>query len=220
MAFDVTAGALLAWRPTSMRIRAAVVVSAIIGGWGLVVVSDAAQQAVQPGQRFTGPRFDVRAPGSPGWGLTESGPEAMTFSRSLPASGDTYVAQVRAVPVPAPESIPGLPDLRDLRALAAFVVKQRSPPPRYQRLEERFELTNDRPYPCATSRVAIRDTEARTTRGTTSLLLHIRALICVLPHKPPLLTQIMFSKRGLGQPDDEFEKAAAAFIASVTVHER
>jgi TonB family protein len=166
--------------------------------------------AVDPSQLFSGPAVVVRAPNSPDWLLTESTAEGMTFSRRDESGGNTYIAMVRVFPLPVVTT-----DAQLLEAVKA--VLESTPANRFRTVEQRFELTSERPYLCVRYRSSAVDSQSRTPDGIVSLALHIRALYCRHPTQPGLGFHIGYSQRG-GPADPHLESQAASFIACVHPH--
>ena len=176
------------------------------------VALQAMQEAVDPGKLFSGPRLDIRAPLSQGWQLAESGETGMLFRRRDESTGNTYVAEVRAVPLSAVDRVP------DLLELAKQILQKRATPPRTEILGMSFESATDRPYPCVRFRATIQDTQARTIEITPFLEIHVRALLCTVPGRPDLLVNIDFSQRGRSAAPD-LENLANSFMNGVLVHQ-
>jgi hypothetical protein len=176
----------------------------------LVLAGCATRQPLAPGQLFSDPFLDIRAPASAGWTLLESGAGGMAFARGDASAGKSYVAQVgafRLSPFRTPDEF--LSIIKDGFA-------RDTSPERFKAIEADFQLTTERPYPCVRVRSSSQDTQARTRQGTAVRPLHIRSIYCQHPTKPELGFQIAYSQRG-GPLDPDFESQAQSFIDGVQV---
>lgn len=176
----------------------------------LVLLGCATPQPLSPGELFSGPFLDIRAPASAGWRLLESGPEVMAFGRDGASNDSTYVAQVTAFRL-SPSSTP-----EELLELVKAGVAKDSPPDRFKVFLTIFEPTFERPYHCVRFRGSSQDLKARTRDGVATLLLHIRSLYCQHPLQRDLGIMISYSQRG-GPQDPDLDAQAQSFIDGVQV---
>ena len=89
------------------------------------------------------------------------------------------------------------------------------PKDRFKIIEETFQLTTERPYPCVRYSAAMEDLKARTARGTQTLPFHMRALFCQHPTRRDVGFEIIYTQ--LGGLDPDFDSQAHSFFEGVQV---
>ena len=171
----------------------------------------AKEQAVEPGQRFTGPIINIGAPHSEGWKLMESSGNAVTFGRSGASSGESFIAAVLRFSLPEAQS------KDEFVALIERNVEDDAPPERFTNIESTFEYSDQRGYPCVLYKAIGEDTKAKISFfGRRQLILQIRALYCRLPNMEKTGFAAMFSHRGATKVDD-LDAQATDFIDGVQI---
>ena len=171
----------------------------------------AKEQVVAPGQRFTGPILNVRAPNSEGWKLMESSGNAVTFGRSGASSDESYIAAVLRFSLPEAQS------KEDFVALIKRNVENDAPPDRFKNMESTFEYSDQRGYPCVLYKATGEDTKAKISFfGRSHLILQIQSLYCRLPNMEKTGFAAMFSHRGATKVDD-LNAQATDFIDGVQI---
>ena len=166
---------------------------------------------LSPGQDFSNPMFQLRAPDSAGWfGLSRS-PSQIAFGKSGPSKDESFIAAVMLFHHPAFQN----PD-----AFTEYVregVAKDSPTDRFEMIELSIQYSPEREYPCVRYHGISNDRKARTSAFfRKTMRIEIVSLYCEYPSKPEIGFVASFSHRG-GSADVKIDDDAASFINSVQV---
>ncbi len=178
---------------------------------GLAPTAHAQAQAVAPGQLFSGNLLNVHAPESAGWLLAGAGNNGMAFAKRGNEPDETYGAQIILFKLPPADST------EEFVELVRHRVANANPQPRFVALQENFEYTDQRGYPCVRYSSVYDDREALTANGTRATMkLQVLALYCRHPSEPQIGFFAAYSHRGAGK-DQDMEAPAQKFIDGVQV---
>lgn len=178
---------------------------------GMSAMTTASAQPVSAGQVFSGPLINIRSPQADGWRMVRSSPAGMVFASKGIRPEDSYVAAVNFFPL---ESTPSADALVALikREAEDGMSKQR-----FEVIENKFEYSDLRAYPCVRMTSVVNDKNAATGLfSRTELKLETRALYCRHPQKQENGFSIVFSHRG-ETLDAGFDGKAQMFIEGVNV---
>lgn len=166
-----------------------------------------------PGQLFPDGFLNVRAPNSEGWVLIDASRQGKAFTRRGISSSDSYIAKVFGL---------SLPEFKDRNEFVAFI-KQRfesnTSPERFKSIENNYEYTEKRGYPCVRVNGGAEDTKARTPSGQEILKYQFYSLACQHPKHKGGGFVIDYSHRDPSL-DTTLDTQAEAFIEGVQVPEK
>jgi hypothetical protein len=167
--------------------------------------------AVQPGQDFSNPTLQVRAPTSDGWFGISQNAYRIAFGKSGADRDESFVATVILFRIP---------DFTDINAFTNFAkreIEKDSPASRFDVLESAIEYSAERSYPCVRHHgTAIDKKSAAFGFHRKPLRLEVVSLYCRHPYRPNLGFMASFSHRG-GAEDPYFAGDAEKFINGVQV---
>ena len=166
---------------------------------------------VSPGEQFTGPLLNIRAPNTEGWQIMQSSNTTVAFAREGSTPGESYIASVSQF------ALPEMPSRDDFVAFFRRALDDEMPAARFQKPLTNIEYKEDRGYRCVLYRAKAIDTKAkRPLLSRTAMVLQMQALYCELPKVEKTGFVISFSHRGATEAAD-FESQAQAFVDGVQV---
>jgi len=175
------------------------------------VSATANHPAVSPDQDFSNHTLQLHSPASDGWYGFAQTPSLIAFAKSGPNANESFIAQVNLF------HLPTFPDSEAFTEFVREAVIKGSPTERFETLEVNVQYSPERGYPCVTYHAVSNDRKARVSfLFKKTLRFELFALYCQHPLKPGLGFSAVFSHRG-GNPDENIDKEAAAFIDSVQV---
>jgi len=179
----------------------------------VLMLGDAVAEEVPPGFMYRGPLLNVQSPKSEGWSLLGTSSQGMAFARPGEKKGSSFGAQVLPFDLPEPE---GKDEFVELIRQA---VKADTADERFVVIEESYEYTEERGYPCVRSINTIDDEKAKVSMfRKTTMKLQTYSLYCQHPGKDNFGFAAIYSYRGpqvIGSLKDEAE----SFIGGVQVPE-
>ncbi len=183
----------------------------LCGLMSTVAQAQAPGQAVKPGQLFAGSLLNAHAPDSAGWIFAGGGSNGMAFARRGAEQDETYAAQIILFKLPPTRSNEEFVEMVKGR------VSMTNPAPRFVMLEENYEYTDHRGYPCIRYRGIYDDKEALKTSGAREAMkLQVISLYCRHPTAQEVGFFAAYSHRG-ANIDPDLEAPAQKFISGVQV---
>ncbi|HTP39856.1 MAG TPA: hypothetical protein VMI92_09815 [Steroidobacteraceae bacterium] len=168
-------------------------------------------RSVAASELFDGPLLNITAPNSNGWKLSETSTGDMIFERFGDVTNETLVASVTRIDIP---------DFRKQEDFLAFIkqgVERNTSRDRFKDIEESFEYSEQRGYPCVSYKASSLDTKAQVSLFKhKSLVFQMRALYCQLPNLDHGGFSANFSHRGPAALSD-IDSQAQAFFDGVQV---
>jgi hypothetical protein len=176
-----------------------------------LLIEVSAAEEISPGFMYRGPLLDVQSPHSEGWVLLDTSSQGMAFARAGDEKGSSFGAQVLPFDLPNPS---GQEDFVDLIKQA---VKQDTSGKRFTVVEESYDYTNERGYPCVRTAIVVEDKKAKVSMfKKMRMMLQTYSLYCRHPKKENFGFAAIYSYRG-PQIIDALENEAASFIEGIQV---
>ncbi len=166
-----------------------------------------------PGQLIADRFLNVRVPNSEGWVLLDASVQGRAFARRGASSGDSYIAKVSGL---------SLPEFKDSHEFVSFIkqhFEKNVSPDRFKSIENNYEYTEKRGYPCVQVKGGSVDTKAQTPSGQQILKYQFYSLACQHPKHKDVGFVIDYSHRGPSL-DTTLDAQAEAFIEGVQVPDK
>jgi hypothetical protein len=165
--------------------------------------------AIKPGQVFSNPIVQIRAPTSEGWFGISQDAYRIAFGKSGAERDESYVATVILF------RIPDFADTDEFTNFAKQEIEKDSPTSRFDVLESVVQYSAERSYPCVKHHGTALDKKSAVFGfHRKPLRLEVVSLYCQHPYRPNLGFMVSFSHRGGGE-DPYFAGDAEKFINGV-----
>jgi hypothetical protein len=179
--------------------------------FGALFTFSASAQEVSPGQMYSGPIINVRAPQSVGWRLIQASSAGMAFASKGRSADESYVAHVSFFPIGNSSS----PE--EFVALIRRAVDQDTSKQRFEPIDIKYEYTDQRGYPCVRLNSLVNDKKAGSGLfSRKELKMETRSLYCRHPKMQENGFAAIFSHRGEAV-DSDLDAKAQSFIEGVQV---